>query len=103
KVKATKTDEHEFVVGEWEDGRIGTVRGNRTGNKEFGTMIHRENGTQYSNSTWSERPVHHYQNAKILEFFSTGKSKIDMKETLEIIQFIEAANQSRSNNRIVYL
>lgn len=103
KVKATKTKDHEFVVGEWEDGRIGTVRGNRTGNKEFGSVIHRANGTQYSNSTLSEKSSHQYQNENIIEFFQTGKSPIKNEETLEIIRFIEAANESRANGEVVKL
>lgn len=103
KVYATKTKDHELVVGEWKDGRIGTVRGNRTGNKDFGSTIHRELGTQYTNSKLSDKSFHYYQNEKVINFFKSGETEVEADETLEIIRFIEAANDSRASGRIINL
>jgi len=103
KVYATKNKDHELVIGEWKDGRIGTIRGNRIGNREFGSTIHRDSGTQYTNSTLSRQIYHAYQNERIIDFFKTGKLAIDKEETIEIIQFIEAVNKSRLNGKVVQL
>ena len=35
---------------------------------------------------------------KVVEFFATGKSPLDIRETLEIVAFIEAANKSGANH-----
>ena len=35
---------------------------------------------------------------KIVEMFKTGKSPLDIGETIEIVAFIEAANRSGANH-----
>ncbi len=38
---------------------------------------------------------------KVVELFKTGKSPLDIAETIEIVAFIEAANRSGSNHGTV--
>lgn len=103
KVTSYTNKDHDFVVGEWKDGRFGTVRGNRAGNREFGSIIHRKQGTQFTNSSLSKVSFHARQNKKIIDFMKSGKTDFDPQDTIEIVRFIEAANESRESGKTVYL
>lgn len=103
KVTAYTDEDHDFVVGIWKDGRVGTVRGNRLGNREFGSTIHRQQGIQFTNSRLSKVSFHVRQNKKIIDFMKSGKPDFDTNITIEIIRFIEAANESRESGKTVYL
>jgi len=101
-VSATTTENHDVVVGEWEDGRIGTVRGNRAGNFNFGGTLHREQGSRpIVTAGPADRPKHACLMERILDFFRTGEPPVDNRETLETIRFIEAANESRETGERV--
>lgn len=102
-VYAYHNENHEFVVGVWEDGRIGTVRGNREGNRSFGSAIHREKGSQSTNSSESKKPFDVCTIERVIQFMKTGRSEIQPETTLEIIRFIEAANESRQTGKSVKL
>lgn len=83
----------DVVVGLWEDGRIGTFRGRRTGKSIYGGTAFTSNGSA---------PVGPYQGyevllTEILEFFKTGVAPVSEKETLEIFTFMEASNESKRN------
>ncbi|WP_407271850.1 Gfo/Idh/MocA family protein [Radiobacillus sp. PE A8.2] len=100
-VHAYTNEKHDFVTGVWDDGRIGTIRGNRAGNWEFGTSIHREKGTQTSNSKRSQKPFTPYLLEQIIEFMKTGVPNVHPYTTFEILTFIEAANESRKTRKPV--
>lgn len=103
KVKVTKNDDHDLIVGEWKDGWIGTVRGNRKGNNSFGALIHREKGTQFVDVNADKTPFYASLLEEIIQFFKTGKSPINHLETLEITRFLEAAGESRETGKTVKL
>jgi hypothetical protein len=96
-------DDYDLVIGEWEDGRIGTVRGNRRGNNQFGALVHRESSSVFIDGQKGTKP--HYASLlnSILKMFQTSKTQIDPEETLEIIRFIEAANESRLTGKRIKL
>lgn len=96
-------DNHDLATGIWNDGRIGTIRGNRLGNNKFGGLIHREKGSQFVDVYASGRPYYASLLEQILAMFNTGQSPIDRQETIEIIRFIEAANESRESGKTVAL
>lgn len=101
-VSATTTDEHDVVVGEWKDGRIGVIRGNRTGDNTFGGTVHRKNGSRpVVTGSPDDRPKYVGLMERILPFFQTGNPPVDNRETIETIRFIEAANQSRETGEAV--
>ncbi len=102
-VTVTTTEDHDLVVGVWEDGRIGTVRGNRKGNGKFGALIHREQGSEFVDVYAHPKPYYASMLENIMEMFQTGKEPIDLEETLQIIRFIEAANESRLTGKTVKL
>jgi predicted dehydrogenase len=102
-VTAVSNDDHELVVGLWRDGRVGTVRGNRKGNKAFGALIHREGGTRHIDTKAHPKPSYAGLLERVMAMFRTREANLDAEETLEIIRFIEAANESRSTGRTVRL
>lgn len=94
-IQAFSDDRSELVVGKWEDGRIGTVRGNRADNHDYGITIHRERGSVAVNPLSGERPFYVAFMQKVVEMFRTGRSPLDPAITMEITRFMEAANESR--------
>jgi predicted dehydrogenase len=102
-VQAISNGTHDVVVGEWADGRLGSVRGNRRGNKRFGGAIHRTEGTAYVDVQAYAKPYYASLLERIIEMFETGVPGIEPEETLEIIRFIEAANESRLTGKSVKL
>lgn len=88
----------DVVVGLWNDGRIGTFRGLRTGKSIYGGTAFTEKGAE---------PVGPYQGyefllSEILNFFKTRVAPVPEKETLEIFTFMEASNESkRQNGKII--
>lgn len=81
----------DVVVGLWTDGRIGTFRGMRAGKHDYG-------GTAFgSNGNMVLGPFDGYDElaVKIAEFFTSKKSPVDDRETLEIYAFMEAADVSK--------
>ncbi len=94
RVRVTRTEDHEVAVGTWRDGRVGVIRGNRAGNDSFGGIIHREKASQWVDVAAGRRPDAGLTFA-IMEFFRGGPPPIALDETVEIVRFLEAANESR--------
>ncbi len=102
KLFAEKTPDTDFLIGEWEDGRIGTVRGTRTGLHTFGVRVFGEKKiAQITYST--EVPIYAQLLKEIIPFFKTGIPPVPPKETLEIMQFMQAAILSEKEKRIAGL
>ena len=98
RVTGTTSPEHDLAVGRWGDGRIGSVRGNRVGNSEFGGFVHRQKGSQPIEVKRSARPFYASLVEKIVEFFRTGVSPVGIAETIEMVRFMEAANRCRGSD-----
>ncbi len=96
-VSRTHTKDADVIVGVWEDGRIGTVRGKRSGLSDFGGNIFCEKGTIKLGQFSGYDPLLE----KIVEFFDTKQVPFDGKETLEICAFIDAADTSKHANGLV--
>ncbi|CAN7191421.1 Gfo/Idh/MocA family protein [Rossellomorea sp. LjRoot5] len=94
-------DTHVSINARWKDGRFGTVRGNRAGNHQFGALVHFEKGTEYVGIQADSKPYYVSLIEQIMDFFQDGVSRVPSNETLEIIRFIEAANESRETARPV--
>jgi len=102
KVYCEKTESAHFVTGVWDGGRIGTVRGARAGACGLGATVFGEKKFMKVNSS-SEIPYYYQLLTQIVEFFRTGKPPVEAEETLEIMQFMEAALISERENRPVFL
>lgn len=102
KLFSKKTEGTDFVTGEWEDGRIGTLRGTRKGMHSYGARVFGEKKiVQVMYST--EIPIYAQLIKQIILFFKTGKPPISSAETLEIMQFMQAAILSEKKGKEVLL
>ena len=90
----------DIVVGLWDDGRMGTFRGRRTGKSIYGGTAFTDKGAE---------PVGPYQGyevllSEILKFFKTHVPPVSEVETLEIFTFMEASNESkRKEGKIILM
>jgi predicted dehydrogenase len=83
----------DVVVGTWKDGRIGTFRGIRSGKADYG-------GKAYCEQAIMELGPYQGYDPLLLEiarFFQTGQAPVRAEETLEILAFMEAADESKRN------
>lgn len=94
RVRRFTTDKYDTVIGEWENGGIGTFRGILSGKTGYG-------GQAFGTEGISELgPWEGYEALveTILEYFKTGKMPVPPEETLEIYTFMEAAKVSSEND-----
>jgi hypothetical protein len=106
RVRVTKTDLADLVTGVWDDGRIGTLLGFRYPKEvavgDFGCTIFAEGGIVHGTPA-SEPPGYAMLLGPMIEFFRTRIPPIAPQETLEIIAFLAAANESRETGAEVQL
>ncbi len=100
KVTRIHTKDTDIVVGVWEDGRLGSFRGTRNGNYNYGGKVAASDfgGTVFgekANVTLGEFKGYDPLLEQIIMFFETGTSPVKPEETLEIIAFMEAADESK--------
>jgi len=86
----------EQVVGIWNDGRIGSVRGIRKGASNIAGIAFGETGISQLGPFAGYGPLV----AEILTFFDTGKPPVSKEETIEIFQFMEAAQKSKISHKV---
>lgn len=85
------SDQTDMVVGTWDDARIGTFRGIRAGKADFGGTAYCEKGITALGPYKGYDPLL----VQIIKFFQTGKPPVSAEETLEILAFMEAADESK--------
>lgn len=90
-VSRTFTEDTDFVVGVWNDNRIGTFRGIRSGKGGYGGIAFGEKDNLVLGNFEGYNPLL----IKIIEFFNTGVVPVASAETLEICAFMEAAQESK--------
>ena len=90
-VVRVNTNDTDMVVGTWKDGRIGSYRGTRSGKGNFGGIVFGEKG----DLVLGEYDGYNRLLEKIIEFFRTGIVPVVAEETLEIVAFMEAADESK--------
>ncbi|MDP2337676.1 MAG: Gfo/Idh/MocA family oxidoreductase [Bacteroidota bacterium] len=95
-VVRTFTPNADFVVGTWEDSRIGTFRGIRSGEGEYGGTIFGEKGVRnLAGYNGNNRLL-----KEITTYFKTGIIPVQPEETLEILAFMEAADESKKRGGV---
>lgn len=97
-VRCVSTPTQDLATGLWPDGRIGTMRGSRTGNYEMHGIVHFEKNSVPVNVQTQSKPFYASLAEAYLAFFQGGATPIDPEETIEIMRFIEAANESSAAN-----
>lgn len=86
----------EQVVGIWNDGRIGSVRGIRKGASDIAGIAFGETGISQLGPFAGYGPLV----AEILNFFDSGKVPVSNEETIEIFRFMEAAQRSKTSHQV---
>ncbi|MDO3679638.1 Gfo/Idh/MocA family protein [Paenibacillus ehimensis] len=102
-VSVTATDDFDVLTGVWQDGRIGTVRGSRRPGQSFSATLHTDRGPRLVDVSKDGRPFYASLLVEVMKMFKSGVPGIPLTETLEIIRFLEAANESRGTGRRVKL
>ncbi|MGK2862733.1 MAG: Gfo/Idh/MocA family protein [Chitinophagaceae bacterium] len=93
------TGETDIVTGHWDDNRIGSFRGLRTGKMDYGGIVFGEKDivTIKPGKDYGYRSMM----MKTVEFFQTGKPPVSPEETIGIYTFMAAAEESSRNNGIL--
>jgi predicted dehydrogenase len=81
----------DVVTGTWKDGRIGTFRGTRAGKHDYGATVFGSKAILPSGGFVSYEPLL----VEVCKFFRTGKPPVSAEETVEIMAFMEAADESK--------
>ena len=90
-VVRVQSDNTELVVGRWPHGRIGTFRGTREGLHTYGATAFGEKGVVHAGRFEGYEPLL----VEIVKFFKTGRPPVSAEQTLEILAFMEAAEESK--------
>jgi len=95
-VARISTPDTDLVTGIWNDGRVGTFRGTRTGKGGYGGNVFGEKSTMALGPYAGYDPLL----VRILEFFKTGLEPVRREETIEIFAFMQAADVSKNKGGI---
>ena len=92
KVSCMCAEGADVVTGIWADGRLATVRGIRAGASAYGFTLFGSKGVMTQGV--STQFIYRELLKQIVKLFETRQLPIDLRETLEIVAFIEAAKTS---------
>lgn len=96
RVVALSAEGADVVTGSWSDGRLASVRGIRKGRADYGFTVFGEKGV--ATLGVGTQFIYRELLKNVVSMFETSKPPIDLRETLEIVAFIEAANRSMGSN-----
>lgn len=82
----------EVVVGMWGDERLGVIRGTRDGAHAYGFTAFCEKAVR--TATIDTAYIYRELLKRIVEMFATGQPPVDVRESVELVAFIEAAMTS---------
>jgi len=82
----------EVVVGMWRDERLGVVRGTRDGIHAYGFVAFCEKGVRAASIDTAY--IYRELLKRIVQMFATGQPPLDVRESVELVAFIEAAMKS---------
>lgn len=82
----------EVTTGVWADGRVASIRGIRAGKQDYGFTLFGSKGV--ATQGVSTKYIYRELLKKIVQMFQTKEAPIDLRETLEVVAFIEAARKS---------
>jgi predicted dehydrogenase len=91
----------DLVSCRWRDGRIGTIRGTRDGDRAYGAVLFGSQGV-FSDAPATTAPGASHRSeyyglvAEIMRFFKSGVPPVSPDETLELMAFMEAADLSKA-------
>lgn len=86
----------DVVVGQWQDGRLATMRGIRAGAAGYGFLAFTEKGIRHV--TLGTAYIYRELCKQIVAFFQARKSPVELATTIEMMGFMEAALKSAGNH-----
>ncbi len=95
-VWAVSTEGVDVITGAWKEGRVGTIRATRAGAHSYGFTVFCEK--RVVSSAINAGFIYRELLKRIVKMFETGQAPIDIRETLEIIAFVEATMVSSRQN-----
>jgi predicted dehydrogenase len=101
-VTRVHTPDADVVTGRWKDGRLGVMRGHRTGPQTYGAVAYGQKTILSFGAPPPNAPQERLQPAypalldATLAFFRSGVPPVTPEETLEIMAFMEAADLSKA-------
>lgn len=90
-VSRVTTKDTDMAIGVWDDGRVGTFRGLRTEGAGYGATVFGKSGAVPSGGYGGYEPLV----VEIAKFFKTGIPPVTAEETIELVAFMEAADESK--------
>ncbi len=90
-VVRTHTPNVDVVTGVWNDGRVGTVRGNRATKGGYGVTVFGSGGIL----TPEVKSGYGVMLREIVKFFQTRVAPVSAEDTIELMAFMEAADESK--------
>ena len=88
----------EVVVGKWKNGSMGTVVGHKTGKAKYKYSLHINAEKAYANeaigSDYGKMLV------DVVKFFKTGEIPVPQEVTIELMAFMEAADESKKQGYV---
>lgn len=97
RVQMVYQEEEYILVGIWEDGRVGTIRGTRRPHFAFGGTLHTpKKPVSFYIPEDGGVPFYASLLSRVVKFVGTGASMIDEEETIDIIRFLEMTEAERT-------
>ena len=93
-LKRISTENTDLVIGKWAGERLGTFRGDLSGQQHYGGTAFGREGVLEVGPGEGYGPLLE----EIIVFFRTGKSPVSTGETVELYTFMEAADVSKERN-----
>ncbi len=90
-VVRTHTPNTDVVTGVWSDGRVGTMRGNRNTKGAYGVTVFGSTATLAPEL----KTGYGLMLQEIVTFFQTRVAPVPAEETLDLMAFMEAADESK--------
>lgn len=92
RITCLSTPGGEVTTGLWGDGRVATIRGLRAGSTPYGFTLFGSKGV--ATEGVSTKYIYRELLKQVVKMFETRQLPIDLRETVEIVAFIEAAKKS---------
>jgi len=93
-LKRITTENTDLVIGKWNGERLGTFRGDLSGQQHYGGTAFGTKGVLEVGPGEGYGPLIE----EIIVFFQSGKSSVAPEETVELYTFMEAADVSKERN-----